>query len=385
MKKAFIVVIYLGLIQICHSQVNTKINFGSEEYELVEKGSVKVIDGIIFKKVNDKFYKRKYDGIIYVKWYKEQFKGDGRKMLQEAINVASVNDVLIVEGEIKCDGPIKIDKTITIAGNSYVNSNDTHAGNNSRIYFNKSMDVCIDSKDINFKNITIAGNDLSTKIGIKAFGFVTLENVTVQMFDIGLYITEGYYNKFSNSVITYCRTNLVLNKCYNSNAYGVGFNTIPSGSEERTNIILLNSSTLNLFGCSIESFNKFGVSIEGGSRLNSYSTYFEGKQDIGRFPVCVNLEDKGMVNFLGNHVYLTEGTSTSFVNVGKNVREFSLISKNNFFEDSRVNSSNVVVYKFDTPSDNINIEISGDSFRNRSYKKYTSINNIKNSKISIRE
>lgn len=329
-----------------------------------------VVDGVMFiQDVNSNIYERIYNGVINPLWF-----GSTRTSteLQAAINAAKENDTILIQGQFDCPTKLTIAKAVTLRGQNYVNGNDPGDHENSFIYFWNDTDICIDATaNLNLKNLTITGSNEKTEIGVKVDNkSLTLDSVTIQSFKTGIEITNGYYNKFVNSAIVYCKTCIVLNNCYNTNAtsisIGAGYAHLPNtpNGPNSKGIILNDGSSLNMFGGSVEGFSETGIELSA-SRASCFGTYFEGVYDEVNENTSIKILDNNCRLTATNcHVYLKAGTANSFVHIPSTVSSAYIHSKNNYFEYEPVNEWYTAVYRFAaTDFSNYNIDISGDNYQ----------------------
>ncbi|HCN49730.1 MAG TPA: hypothetical protein DIT10_11670 [Chryseobacterium sp.] len=355
-----------------------------------------VVDGIMYLKKDGVFFERDYNGVINPEWF-----GPGKTHieLEAAIKAAQINDTILIRGQYRCSEQIKIDKALMLLGQNYINGNDVGGNQNSRLVFNDftnhTINSCIEARaSLCIKNLVIFGNSMPGKIGVNVINVsktpdysLTLDSAIVQNFEIGVKITEGYYNRFVNSYIGYCPTCLVLDKCYNVFASSL---SIRAGYEKSTSlndkgIVLYNGSNMTMFGGSIESFSDAGI-ILYGSRISCSGIYFEGENGNDRTS-CIRIQDNHCrVSSTGCHAYLTTNHSSSFVHALSTVTSAHIYSKNNYFE--YLSDWFVSVYRFEaTNFENYNIDISGDNYMNNliAGSSYTSItsSSLKKGKGSI--
>ncbi|WP_449397854.1 hypothetical protein [Chryseobacterium wanjuense] len=326
-------------------------------------------DNIMYFEKDSRFFKRDYRGVINPEWF-----GTGKTHveIQAAIDIARPNDTILIKGEYKCSDQITINKTLTFMGQNHINGNDVGGNENSRIYFvdfeNSLVDSCIESDtNLNIKNLAIFGSEIEGKTGVKVTnGALTLDSATIQVFETGVEVTAGYYNKFLNSSIVSCQTCLVLNNCYNTNATSL---SIGAGYAEHApnskGIVLTDGTNLNMFGGSIEGFSEIGIDLSA-SRVSCFGTYFEGIFDEENENTCIKIQNNNCrVTAVSCHVYLTAGKANSFVHIPSTIASAHIHSKNNYFEYEPVNDWYTAVYRLAaTNFTNYNIDISGDNYQN---------------------
>lgn len=352
-------------ITLIDSRTKELVNF-------VKIASGPTVDGVMYltENVHNYVYERVYNGVINPEWF-----GPGKTdaELQAAINKAKNNDTILIRDEYRCSHQIIINnKSLTFLGQNYINGNDEGGNANSSIYFvdfaDTSADSCIRAnQNINFKNLVVTGSNITGKVGIKVTtGAIALDSVTVQSFETGIEVTQGYYNKFVNSAIVYCPVCLVLNNCYNTNATSLSISAGYQKNDANTKGIILNDgSNLNLFGGSVEGFSESGIELSA-SRVSCFGTYFEGVYDEENNNTCIKVQNNSSrVTAVGCHVYLTSTHANIFIDVPSDVSSAHVYSKNNYFEYEKVNDWYTSVYRFSaTDFSNYNIDISGDNYKN---------------------
>jgi hypothetical protein len=352
-------------ITLIDSRTKELVNF-------VKIASGPTVDGVMYLKenVHNYVYERVYNGVINPEWF-----GPGKTdlELQTAINKAKKNDTILIRDEYRCSHQIIIDKDLTFVGQNYINGNDVGGNTNSSIYFvdfeDTTADSCINANNnnINFKNLVVTGSNIAGKVGIKVTnGAVVLDSVTVQNFETGIEVTQGYYNKFINSAIVYCPVCLVLNNCYNANAISLLINAgYESGDGNTKGIVLTDGTNLTVFGGSIERFSEAGVELFA-SRVSCFGTYFEGVYDEENINTCFKVQsNSSRVTTVGCHVYLKFGCANIFIDIPSNVSSAHIYSKNNYFEYEEIEDWYTSVYRLATTDfSNYNIDISGDNYKN---------------------
>ncbi|AZA84008.1 hypothetical protein C1637_16065 [Chryseobacterium lactis] len=339
-----------------------------------------VIDGIMYLKKDGVLFERIYNGVINAEWF-----GPGKTNieLQAAINAAIKSDTILIKGKYRCSDQIKINKDIMLLGQNYINGNDVGDNEGSRIIFNdftnQIANSCIEAvASLCIKNLAVVGSEIPGKIGINLIGVpngttdpigsLTLDSAIVQDFEVGVKVTEGYYNRFVNSYIGYCTTCLVLDKCYNSFASSL---SIRAGYYSKKNIdngdlndgiVLYNKANLTMFGGSVESFSNAGITLYS-SRVSCFGVYFEGEKANDKTSCIRMMNNNCRSTTIGCHTYLVLKRTSSFIHVLPTVTSAHVYSKNNHFDYE--NNWYTSVYKFEaTDFEGYNIDISGDNYQN---------------------
>ncbi|MGG7437705.1 hypothetical protein ACQ7CU_06430 [Chryseobacterium arthrosphaerae] len=344
-----------------------------------------VADGIMYLQKDGVLFERDYNGVINPEWF-----GPGKTHieLKAAIKAAQVNDTILIRGQYRCSEQIKINKALMFLGQNYINGNDVGGNKSSRINFNDfandpAIDSCIEAKaSLCIRNLVIFGNSMPGKIGVNVINVsktpdysLTLDSAVVQNFEIGVKITEGYYNRFVNSYIGYCPTCLVLDKCYNVFASSL---SIRAGYEKSTSlndkgIVLYNGTNMTMFGGSVESFSDAGISLYS-SKISCLGIYFEAANGTDKTS-CIRLMDNNCRSAtISCHAYLQNKHASSFVHALPAVTSAYVYSKNNHFEYET--EWFVSTYRFEgTNFEEYTIDISGDNYKNDliAGSSYTSI------------
>lgn len=342
------------------------------------------VDGVMYLQKDGIVFERVYNGVMNPEWFGM---GKTHVELQKAINAATRNDTILIRGQYRCSEQIIIDKALMLLGQNYINGNDVGGNQNSRLVFNDftnhTINSCIEaSASLCIKNLVIYGNELPGKIGVnvtnisaKPDNTLTLDSSIVQNFEIGVKITEGYYNRFVNSYIGHCRTCLVLDKCYNAFASSLsiraGYDKKPTLNDK--GIVLYNETNLTMYGGSVESFTEAGISLYS-SRVSCLGVYFEAEYGNDKTSCIRFMNNDCRSTTISCHAYLKNESASSFVHALPVVASAHIYSKNNYFE--YVAGSYVSTYKFEaTNFEQYTVDISGDNYKNdlMAGSSYTSI------------
>lgn len=227
-----------------------------------------------------------------------------------AIAACPIGGTLRVNGTYRFSSEIQINKTMTLEGPDTRVANVT-SGANSRAFFNFVNDtngiVVTGPSIVTLRGLVISGQPTSTYYGVTctdgAGGAVILDQTTIQVFLRGLNLKETYYSKVYGGAIVFCETCVVADYCYNLELNSVMLRAEGANS---VGVTCLNGTQLTLHGCSVESWQLYGIGIYGGSIVNLFGTYFEGVG--GGLGWTVLMSDKGMLNAIGCLVYLTAGS-----------------------------------------------------------------------------
>ncbi|WP_343658656.1 hypothetical protein [Chryseobacterium sp.] len=341
--------------------------------------SSSTVDGIMKLKKDGVLFERIYNGVLNPEWF-----GPGKTHieLQAAIDAAIKSDTILIKGKYRCSDQITINKDLTLLGQNYINGNDTGHNEGSRIIFNdftnQNANSCIEAvASLCIKNLAVVGSEIPGKIGINLIGIpngagvpigsLTLDSSVVQSFEIGVKVTEGYYNRFVNSYIGYCTSCLVLDKCYNAFASSLSIRAGYYSKKDIDNgdlndgIVLLNNTNLTMFGGSVESFSNAGITLHS-SRVSCFGVYFEGEKATDKTS-CIRLTDNYCRSTtISCHAYLILKGTSSFIHALPAVASAHVYSKNNHFNYS--NDWYVSVYKFEaTDFTGYYVDISGDNYQ----------------------
>lgn len=259
----------------------------------------------------------------------------------------------IVLGNHYCAGKITGSKRLNFVGQNFLNANSSVASLSGLKFAN--LAVCIDwTGNVSFEKLIIqgVGKDTSSGIGIQVYnGALALEKVTIQNFNTAVHVTYGYYNKFNNSYIGYCKYGLVLDNCYNTNAVGLAVTT------DTTPIQLNNNSHMRMLGGSVEGFQSVGINVTGNSLIDLFGTYFEGGGSLTGYGV--QLANGCQANTIGCHVYMT--SMISFISCADvaNTTGINIFSRNNKIVYPTT-AFTCTVYKFKTNDVTSYVDIAGD-------------------------
>lgn len=303
------------------------------------------------------FDAHKANNVINVKEYGAKCDGvtDDTSAIQNAINAAPSGTTILV-GNCLVHTALTVNKHIKFKGYSFINGNDTGASATSRMYFDQSLVVAINStggnvefEDIIVKSIGAGSNGIGVQVVNSS---LVLNNAVFQGFSQAIQVTSGYYCKLQNSYIGYCPYTSIFDNCYNINSVNMTWQGTTSSIE------LKNGSTMNIFGGSIENFSGYGIRLTTGSRVNLYSVYFEGDSAYKSSNSCIHYNDDNCsVNAIGCHVYLTSVRYFTYT-TRNGIR---LFSRNNFFVYPS-DTSAVDVYLFSLTATNSIVDIAGDNW-----------------------
>ena len=227
-----------------------------------------------------------------------------------AIAATPTGGTLRLNGFYRVSAALTINRSMTILGIDSRTGNLTSGANSkSYVYFNNDTNgFVVDGCVVTFDKVVIGSLvGTSTHYGISTVNVnnsLIVNNSVIQGFGQGAHLMAGYYNKFTNSTITYCDYGLVADGCYNivAEALTTNLNTTSNG----INIELLNSSSMTMLGGSMENFGGtgFGAALYSGSSLTCIGTYIEG--DTARANGWnFNLSTGASLSLIGLHVYLT--------------------------------------------------------------------------------
>lgn len=199
--------------------------------------------------------------------------------------------------------------------------------------------------------------------GIRSVGennSVKAESVVVQGFSYGIRGVEGFYNKITNSTITYCDVCVRFEYCYN--VYMSGNNmrgsTTPMHLAESYCVEFVNGSSGAMFGGSFESFHGAAVRLRSGSSIGLYTVYFEG-QEPNLDAYGVTLESGCSVTALNCQVYMT--TMGRFITVTGSAVGVRVFARNNRFVYP-TDTKDVTLYLPNPSDDTASWDVAGDNW-----------------------
>lgn len=171
-----------------------------------------------------------------------------------AIAATPTGGTLELDGFYRCNPGIVINKTMTISGKDRRVSNIPD-GNlaKSFLFFDTAVSVAINvvGCTLCLDGVTVAGlgSTSGTGDGVRASGVNNSIMLTggsvIQAFAVGMRLTQGYYNKIDNAVITFCNTALVADNCYNLAINALTINSPGTGTQ---GMVLINASQMTVTG-----------------------------------------------------------------------------------------------------------------------------------------
>jgi hypothetical protein len=322
---------------------------------------------------------------------------DSTSAFTAAIAAVNKGGTIFLNGVYSISKEILITKTLSIVGQDSRTGNlgavPPYADSKSCIVANSATDgaaINVSNCVGTLRNLVVYNGTAGaiTTNGVRctgANGSLKIDSIVVQGFEIGISSTTNYYNKITNTTVTYCDTGLLFDYCYNVYLAGMNIrcNETPIYSGESRGLILTNGSTLTMVGGAIESFLNAGVDLINGSSIDLFGVYFEG-QTAAPTSACVRYSGQNNIRAIGCQAYLTASRSfiQKYTGSAYNVR---VISKNNQFVYP-TNTQTVIVYDLYANDPNGNWDISGDNWDtaagpNVSYNFGGIVGNVGNYKI----
>lgn len=279
--------------------------------------------------------------------------------LQHAINVAKEGWNLVVDGYFRCGGTLNVDKTMTLSGFESRASNVPDVNlTSSTIYFDSgsAVGVNIQGVIVTIDGVIIVGTGIGD--GVRSSGdnnsLILTGGSVVQGFEVGVRLTEGYYNKLDGSTITFCRFPVQIDYCYNVTMSQI---TIRASGSNTQGITLTNGSQLTMIGGSIENCTIFGVGVYGGASLVMNGVYFENEGGKN-----VQIDSNGLVTAIGCHVYLNTGASTFIGQDGDSNTGVRVFSRGNRLI-LPTDTTTSIVYEPNSEDDTSDWDIAGDRWQ----------------------
>ena len=367
---------------------NTKDNVNYEEVTTWHNGTPMddtKVDNIIYRKKGDKYYHRKYEGAINVKWFGAKGSGsvNDRPAIQKAIDSAMSGETIIFPaGRYLITSPLIINKPLIIEGNGQfttiiiaLNCNGIEIPGISNILI-RNIEVAHAVRYTNTAN-TYIGIDIQGSTSLRPFNII-LENVYIDGFLTALKTNYLWNAKFDNLKTGFCHNGLkvyglsVNNVLTNSNfscdntesAYGIEFaGDIPSEGWMIDNILVYGAGigvliTANAHIYITNSIIDFCLRI--GIYIRSSGTNMAGNNVIDSCYIAMSDQNgdcgislaNGIDNFQIRGNRITNNTILSYngskclvgVRVVGNFEKYNLIQGNtisNFFEHD-INAANGV-------------------------------------------
>jgi hypothetical protein len=289
---------------------------------------------------------------------------NSRTALVNAISDTPDGGTLIIDGYYRIGGgAITLTKRMTFKGTDNRTGNASNpALATSYLYVDAdNLGFDIDGCIVTFESLIVSGvgsGGPSTWPGIQSRNFnssVTLRNVVVQSFLIGVKATLSHYCKFVDTTLTFNDIPLQLNNCYN--AHGSGLTIRSSGVGSSYGAQLLDGSSLTMHGGSCEDQTFAGFYLAAGSNLNLFGTYFEGS---GTASYGVNLGANCSVVAIGCHVYA--GLQARWISRDSgSTQGCRIFSRNNRIQYPG-DTTTCALYDFANNDPTTTVDISGDNW-----------------------
>lgn len=301
--------------------INTGENVNYRETTTWHDGSAmddSKVDGVIFIKVDSKYYKRQYEDFINVKWF--GVKGDGitddTSAIQRAFDFIfearnyGIKVIFFPEGIYKITADLISPSQCEIVGafkNSTVIFQTSRLNNAFVVKENRTTpNERITAQDTVFRNITIrsllydknafgwfdhtqiSSNNNNSGIIFNSIVRTHLQNVNIEGFETaGVFYNNSYYHKFDNIFVRFNKIGLLatgtctsifgLNSEFRFNAQG--HRLIDSYACKFSNCLLESNHTNYLnpidFNSQTDSSAGMAVLLEGSSRITYSNCYFE--------------------------------------------------------------------------------------------------------------
>lgn len=256
---------------------------------------------------------------------------DAASALQAAIDACpDGGEVWLVGGAFKCTTGLTVSSPITIRGGDNRNANIVNLDSLSMLTFGAVAAGITATANIRMASLIVSGLGLGVAngTGVVATGAsVILDNVLIQAWDTGLSVTQGYYNKISNSHINYCKVAAKFDNCYNVSVFATAF----KGRQEASarGVDLLNGSSASFHGCSFENWRATGIALYSGASAGLFGCYFEGQPEAADTAYSVLLSNNASVCAIGCQVYLTNNIKRWISVESGSVTGVRVFSRNN--------------------------------------------------------
>lgn len=293
-KLLLTVVIYLLVTSNAHAQKNKIIIDGVSyvQTNIFEDGSALTdhkVDGVIYKKVKNKFYRRVLEGAIKTSWFGAIGDGtsDDSKTVQKAITWCVNNHKnLEVDGMHMIKTPLIIDRKVDSAdfdhyfilssnsGGGFVTDKAIPIFTSSIPYIGFPVSQLVNFRDINFRSLD---RNLASFV-LDSSKFLRIQFVNCSFNDIKLLNTEKYVQTI---YLTNCNIRGFKGDFFRTKGITYDFKMIGCIAEkgEGTCLYLHYPTGCAVQGSLIEDMKGTAITFNGSRGINISGNYFEGNEE----------------------------------------------------------------------------------------------------------